>query len=230
MTQATEHRVDYKRQSAIASPRLMAETSVAICGMGTVGSNSAYQLARLGTKVFHLIDFDKVEAHNLPSQQFFLTDIGRYKAEAARDQIIGITNDADIELTLDPLAGGEDLGADVVILGVDNMQARRDIFDLSAHMIPSVKRVIDVRMAGNHMQVFSIDPCNESEVEKYRLFDFNDEDAHELPCGGESVSYVGAMSGAMVANVVRQHVMGERVSFMVRWNLGNWTFQEVKGS
>jgi molybdopterin/thiamine biosynthesis adenylyltransferase len=222
-----ENEVDYKRQALIASPRLMSEMPVIVCGLGTVGSNAAYHLARLGTKTFTLYDDDKVEKHNLPSQQFERADIGRYKVEAAKDQIHRVTNGATVDAFTERLEGGEPMEG-IVVLGFDNMESRRMVFDLCCHMQPQVHRVIDIRMAGNTAQAFTLNPCNPDEVAAYRLFDFDDSEAAELPCGGESVSYVGPWSGVLAANLTRQHVMGEEVPFSVIMDFADWTFKMPK--
>lgn len=56
--------------------------SVAIAGLGGLGSNVAVSLARIGVGHLHLIDFDTVELSNLNRQQYFLEHIGMNKTEA----------------------------------------------------------------------------------------------------------------------------------------------------
>ena len=45
---------------------------VAIAGLGGLGSNVAYALARIGVGHLHLIDFDVVDITNLNRQQYFM--------------------------------------------------------------------------------------------------------------------------------------------------------------
>ncbi len=59
--------------------------SVAVCGLGGLGSNLALCLARAGVGWLHLIDFDRVELSNLHRQQYFATQLGQPKTEALRD-------------------------------------------------------------------------------------------------------------------------------------------------
>lgn len=56
--------------------------SVAICGLGGLGSNIAIMLARAGIGKLHLLDFDKVEISNLNRQQYFVEQIGMDKTLA----------------------------------------------------------------------------------------------------------------------------------------------------
>ncbi len=60
----------------------LGKASVAICGLGGLGSNIAIALARAGIGRLHLIDFDVVEISNLNRQQYTLAQIGIPKAEA----------------------------------------------------------------------------------------------------------------------------------------------------
>ncbi|MBS7218866.1 MAG: thiamine biosynthesis protein ThiF [Oscillospiraceae bacterium] len=59
--------------------------SVAICGLGGLGSNLALCLARAGVGRLHLIDFDRVDLSNLHRQQYFTAQLGQPKTESLRD-------------------------------------------------------------------------------------------------------------------------------------------------
>lgn len=59
-----------------------ANSTVAICGLGGLGSNIAVALARAGVGRLILIDFDKVDISNLHRQQYKASQIGVFKTEA----------------------------------------------------------------------------------------------------------------------------------------------------
>lgn len=59
-----------------------ASSTVAICGLGGLGSNIAVALARTGVGRLILIDFDKVDISNLHRQQYKASQIGVFKTEA----------------------------------------------------------------------------------------------------------------------------------------------------
>ncbi|MBR1384175.1 MAG: sulfur carrier protein ThiS adenylyltransferase ThiF [Ruminococcus sp.] len=61
--------------------------SVAVCGLGGLGSNVAIHLARAGVGRLHLIDFDSVDLSNLNRQQYFPDQLGQPKAQALYDTI-----------------------------------------------------------------------------------------------------------------------------------------------
>lgn len=58
--------------------------SVAVCGLGGLGSNVAISLARAGIGRLHLIDFDRVDISNLHRQQYLVSQLGMFKTEAMR--------------------------------------------------------------------------------------------------------------------------------------------------
>ena len=55
---------------------------VAVAGLGGLGSNIAYMLARAGVGSLILIDFDKVDITNLNRQQYKADQIGLFKTDA----------------------------------------------------------------------------------------------------------------------------------------------------
>lgn len=63
---------------------------VAVAGLGGLGSNIAVSLARIGVGHLHLIDFDRVDVTNLNRQQYFADQVGMYKTEALRENLLRI--------------------------------------------------------------------------------------------------------------------------------------------
>ena len=70
-----------KRQGADAVRKLQAAT-VAVCGLGGLGSNIAISLARAGVGKLILVDFDRVDVTNLHRQQYKANQVGMPKPEA----------------------------------------------------------------------------------------------------------------------------------------------------
>lgn len=62
-------------------------STVAICGLGGLGSNIAVSLARAGVGRLILIDFDKVDISNLHRQQYQANQIGLFKTEALAENL-----------------------------------------------------------------------------------------------------------------------------------------------
>lgn len=68
----------------------MSQSSVAVCGLGGLGSNIAISLARAGIGRLHIIDFDKVDISNLNRQQYFADQLGEFKTKALADTLLRI--------------------------------------------------------------------------------------------------------------------------------------------
>ena len=64
-----------------------AAATVAICGLGGLGSQIAVSLARAGVGRLILIDFDRVDVSNLHRQQYKAAQVGRYKTEALAENL-----------------------------------------------------------------------------------------------------------------------------------------------
>ena len=71
----------------VEGQKKISRASVAICGLGGLGSNVAIHLARCGVGRLHLLDFDRVDLPNINRQQYRLDQIGTPKTEALRDEL-----------------------------------------------------------------------------------------------------------------------------------------------
>ncbi len=67
--------------------RAFSSATVAICGLGGLGSNIAIALARAGVGRLILCDFDRVDITNLHRQQYKADQIGMYKTEALAENL-----------------------------------------------------------------------------------------------------------------------------------------------
>lgn len=74
----------------------LAAGDVTIAGLGGLGSNVAFALARIGVGHLHLIDFDTVDITNLNRQQYFMEHIGMKKTDALQSLLLKINPYLDI--------------------------------------------------------------------------------------------------------------------------------------
>lgn len=103
--------------------------SVIIVGAGAVGNEVIKDLALLGVGRFHIIDFDRIEIHNLTRSVLFDdAQIGRYKAEIAALTGTHLNPEAQFAYSTDDFwdcLSIADIGrADAVFCCVDNFRAR----------------------------------------------------------------------------------------------------------
>lgn len=61
--------------------------TVAICGLGGLGSHVAVSLARAGVGTLLLIDYDRVDITNLHRQQYKATQLGNLKTDALAENL-----------------------------------------------------------------------------------------------------------------------------------------------
>lgn len=67
--------------------RRFAKATVAICGLGGLGSNIAIALARAGVGNLILIDYDFVDITNIHRQQYKANQIGMAKTDALKENL-----------------------------------------------------------------------------------------------------------------------------------------------
>src|SRR3989338_2556602 len=114
----------------------LGKSSVAVIGLGALGSVSADLLARAGIGKLILIDRDVVEFSNLQRQSLFdETDIGKPKAVAAFEKLKKINSEVKVEFIIDDLNfenTNKDLKNISLILDcTDNLETRFLINDFS---------------------------------------------------------------------------------------------------
>ena len=126
--------------------------TVAVCGLGGLGSNIAIVLARAGVKKLILIDYDRVDLSNLHRQQYKADQIGMFKTDALADTLLEIAPYVEIQkvttrITEDNLASL--LGAaDVICEALDNAEAKAMLVNGVLEQLPDCYLVAASGMAG----------------------------------------------------------------------------------
>ena len=126
--------------------------TVAVCGLGGLGSNIAIALARVGIGKLLLIDFDRVDITNVHRQQYKANQIGLYKTDALAKNLLEIAPYTEItavtaKITEENFA---DLlkGADVVCEAFDNAEAKAMLVNGVLEQLPDCYLVAASGMAG----------------------------------------------------------------------------------
>ena len=126
--------------------------TVAVCGLGGLGSNIAIALARAGIGKLLLIDFDRVDITNLHRQQYKANQIGLHKADALAENLLEIAPYTEItavtaKITEENFA---DLlkEADVVCEAFDNAEAKAMLVNGVLEQLPDCYLVAASGMAG----------------------------------------------------------------------------------
>jgi sulfur carrier protein ThiS adenylyltransferase len=140
-----------KRQGVEAVRKLQAAT-VAVCGLGGLGSNIAISLARAGVGKLVLVDFDCVDVTNLHRQQYKASQVGLPKTEALLANLKEIAPYTEYETHFEKVteANVSQLlaGADVVCEAFDNAEAKAMLVNAVLETMPQKFLVAASGMAG----------------------------------------------------------------------------------
>lgn len=116
---------------------------VGIAGVGGIGSNVAVHLIRAGCSCLKIVDFDRVELSNLNRQFYFVDQVGSYKVDMIKENLLRIEPNAAIEteqLRLTPenmLATFKD--CQLLVEGFDEQHSKKLLVETFAdHDIPII--------------------------------------------------------------------------------------------
>ncbi len=131
---------------------MFSKATVAICGLGGLGSNIAVALARAGVGKLILIDFDRVDASNINRQQYKASQVGLKKTEAIKANLREISTDMEL-VTHDIFVTAENAeellkDADVVCEAFDNAESKAELVNAVLEIFPGKYLVAASGMAG----------------------------------------------------------------------------------
>ena len=126
--------------------------TVAICGLGGLGSNIAISLARAGVGKLILIDFDKVDITNLHRQQYKAKQIGLNKTDALFENLREIAPYVELETHTERIteenAAGMLQGADIICEAFDSAECKAMLVNLVLETMPDKYIIVASGMAG----------------------------------------------------------------------------------
>lgn len=218
--------INYQRQTDFFNPdNPQHQVPVLIVGAGTIGSWTILGLTKLGVREIVVVDFDKVETQNIPNQLFGNFQVGEPKGKSISTFIVPFTEiepswfDGTFAEYLEQFTpeGGRPF---ILIGAVDNMDARKQIFDFAKSHPASVVKYIDGRMGGEVMKIYSIDPKSQDDIQFYEtdlaenMVKVENEEAARLsavPCTAKSVVDVAMIIAGRITNAVRNTITGKNL-------------------
>ena len=131
----------------------LARTSVAVIGLGGVGSYSAEALARSGIGKFILIDFDVIEPTNINRQILALqSTIGKPKVELMQQRILDINPKAEVIIYQEVLDGNNQErlleGAEYCVDAIDSLSSKIGLLEF---LLKNERKFISIMGAGNRL-------------------------------------------------------------------------------
>lgn len=126
--------------------------TVAVCGLGGLGSNIATILARAGVGKLLLVDFDKVDISNLHRQQYKAHQIGMNKTDALKENILEIAPYIKLEINSVRITQENAIEllekADVICEAFDDAECKAMLVNLVLEKLPEKFLVAASGMAG----------------------------------------------------------------------------------
>lgn len=186
----------YIRQSGLIDSKIF-DVPISVIGAGGIGSFTTLALAKCGFSDITVWDMDIVEEHNLPNQFYPINSVGKTKIEALFAMVNHFTGIEigcrDIEYEGVPLNN-------VVIMAVDSMRVRKLIWD---NCVKSATHIIDGRMGGNQLEVYSVDTSDKYDIRDYKRCLWSDAKASNVPCTERAVMYNVLTIASWITNQVR---------------------------
>ena len=174
--------------------------SITIIGVGGIGSHTALALARMGFHNLTLIDDDVVSLQNCSSQGFDIGDVGRYKVDVMRQKLMRAVRCV-------PTVSKERVGSnskvkytDILIMAVDSMQARKEIYELYKD---KALFVINPSMGGEYMNIDVYEIGSRAENKSFDDAWFSDEEASTETCTTKATIYTTLLIGGYICKIVK---------------------------
>lgn len=193
------------------------KTYALVVGAGGIGSWTSLFLARAGITI-HCYDHDILEEHNLGGQFFMHEDIGLNKCSALQQAIYSACGSTKLfDYSAIPFSEHIYTMAmyDIIISAVDNMSARKQIFDAWRNRFvednnPERKSLlIDGRLLAEQFQIYCVHNTDTEAIRKYHKTLFDDDEIKDEPCTARQTSHVAGMIGSMITTFATNYLANQ---------------------
>lgn len=210
----------FARQLDIITPAEL-DFPILIIGAGGIGSWTVLALAKMGCRNITVVDFDKVEEKNTPSQIYTLKHEKQYKGDALRSivqDMTGINIKPVYKKFQDWYTGKEKFN--VIISGVDSIEARQIIWKKLVSTFPlNFDVYFDARMAGELLRIITTSPLSPYSLNSYEKSLFNKKPIDSTPCTARSVVYNTFLCGGLLSSLVKKYAKKETVKTNINFDI-----------
>lgn len=223
----------YQGHTDLVKMDALADFRVLMVGAGSIGSFAAIAMAKMGIMKCMIVDNDNIELHNQANQIYNWKQCGEMKIDALKGLISEYNHNLEtwawaytnklIETTDDVQeVCGEGVVPDVIICAVDNMVARKILWEYSKSKMLNVKLFIDARIGATAAECYAIQPFMPDEVEKFEKNNLDeDEEIAPLKCTEKSIifpvqftaSWISAALFHLANDTIAQAPMGLDFNF-----------------
>jgi len=188
----------YTRQSDLVPTQELNDTPVTVVGVGAGGRQIVVQLATMGCPNIKIIDFDKVEEHNLGSQGFLEKDLGSFKVDAVKKFVEQINPEIKIENICSKFKN-EHFSHGALFCCVDSISTREKIYNQTKDRFDIM---IDGRMSAEFMRILCI--FNDESKKYYESQLFPQSEAYVGSCTAKTTFYcANILAGIKVAQFAK---------------------------
>lgn len=190
--------------------------TIVLAGLGGIGSYVSFLLSRMHPRSMFIFDDDRVEVVNMAGQLYQLSDVGKFKVDAAATAARDYASYASIFAIREKFTESTN-AADIMICGFDSMSARKTFFNSWVAHVNSKSEeerkhclFIDGRLAAEEFQVLCIRGDDSYNIGRYSNdFLFSDEEADETLCSYKQTTYMANMIGSIMVNLFTNFVANE---------------------
>lgn len=212
----------YARQLDIVQPTEL-DFPIVVVGAGGIGSWTTLALAKMGCRNITVVDFDKVEIHNTPSQIYKPDQLKEYKVHALRSIVDDLTC-----VDIVPIHQHfqkwykKDYPAKIFICGVDSLDQRRVIWNkIIKESNLDFDMYIDARMAGDLLRIIVTSPLDLNSMKRYAQTLDPKKKPHPDSCTARSISYNTFLCGGLLANIVKRYAKKEQIRTDIVFDITN---------
>lgn len=210
--------LNHSHQRGLFNPRH--SRRVTLVGAGSVGSEVALMLGRMGVPELTVIDGDDVRSHNLPMTLAFRPeDIGRFKVGVIRDRAVAETGTI-VHAIPQMYDGKEPFEAGSVVACVDTMEARELIWK-QIEGNPNIDLFVDTRVHERFISVFAIRPGDPKHEAFYRRYLYPTNTTAKRTCGTHGIVYVTSIAASLAVRALTGFWEGANPKRHERVLLGN---------
>jgi molybdopterin/thiamine biosynthesis adenylyltransferase len=208
--------IDLSRHRGIFDPAKF-NLSIAIIGVGSIGSRLILHLAELGVEKLFLFDPDKVSRENIANQAFREKDVGKYKVVAMKE----ILREKGFEgnLLIYPEESSQICG-DILFVCVDSMKTRKEIYKNQCNN-SDIRYYFDARVGITSISVYAFYPQDKMQSKRYAESLYDDK---KIPpaCGRQSIGVTAQFAASFLTTRFIERVTEKRKVFamMYDWSVG----------
>ena len=217
----------FRRQLDLVKPQEL-EFPIHIIGGGGIGSWATFALVKMGCSNITVIDPDRVEEKNTPSQLYNINQVGQNKVDALADNIRNLTG-VEIKKSAVKYQDYRSNGftdAKLIICSVDSLEERKNLWSplLSDWFLKrNFECYIDARMGGELLRVLLVNPFDEVSLNYYQKVINSKTKAHSEPCTARSIIYNTFICGGIIASLVKKYAKKEEVKLDFIFDIKNGT-------